>query len=58
MEIEGYEDHSVRELRGVEVAVCGGYGRGRFWCEGMRFGWVAVWGSWALQWLRCVAVAM
>ena len=51
MEIEGYEDHSVRELRGVGVAVCGGSGMGRFW-------WVAVWGSWALKWLPYVAVAV
>ena len=34
MKIEGYEDHSVRELRGVGVAVCGGCGMGRFWCGG------------------------
>ena len=22
---------------------------GRFWCGGLRFRWVAVWGSWALK---------
>ena len=49
MEIEGYEDHRVRELRGMGVAECGGCGLGRFWCGGLRFRWVAVWGSWALK---------
>ena len=38
MEIEGYEDHSVRELRGVGVAVCAGSGMGRFWCRGYGLG--------------------
>ena len=30
MEIEGYEDHCVRELRGEGVAVCWGCGMGKF----------------------------
>ena len=53
MEIEGYEDHCVRELQGEGVAACWGCGMGRFWCGGLRFGWVAVWGSWALRWVLC-----
>ena len=49
----GYEDHCVRELLGEGVAVCLSCDMGRFWCGGLRFGWVVVWGSWALRWVLC-----